>query len=697
MRHRTVVAWSATALALAIGASNPFFFPARLLADQDPRGGATGAPGAAAQAAAQNTAASILGQVVDGATGQPIADAIVTVGVRQVAIQQGAARAGAPAASGVVIPPPPPPPPPPPGGRGAAGPQPLRLLTGADGRFVIRDLPAGPVGLQASAPGYLAGNAGQVRPRGLARPIRVNPGDRTLEAVVRLWKVGVITGQVSDEAGEPAIGVNVQAFRRSDPGTASPAYLPSGSARTDDRGIYRLATLPPGDYIIAVRQLHSTVPTAMTDTMMQSLLGGVPAGAGSVLEMMSSSGLEALSGAGVRVGDFTYTSTTAGPMPDPARPSLAYQTTFYPGVTAAARARAVNVQSGQERSGVDLQLALVPAVRVSGSVSGPTGPVASTSVRLLAASPDVVSGLDDGDVATAVTGPDGAFMMMGVAPGQYIVRVERQGRSGLSGAAANNPLMQLFAGGASAGAPTTPLYGQVTLAVGQNDVPGVSLALGEGAHVSGRVVFDGDGAPAGEQLKGWGVTLAVASGTSSVSAATNRAAVDERGQFASAGYGAGRYWISANVQGGGAQWLPRMVTAGGRDVLGAPLDLGSGDVDDVVITMTNKLAQVTGTVRVDPGTVARTATVVLIPATYRPGQLTATSRRPRQVAASEQGVYTIGGLVPGDYLVVAVADEDASDMADEAYLAAITRVATRVTLADLDRKAIDLQVVRMPR
>ena len=108
----------------------------------------------------------------------------------------------------------------------------------------------------------------------------VNPGDRTLEAVVRLWKVGVITGQVSDEAGEPAIGVNVQAFRRADPGTPTAAYQGSGSARTDDRGIYRLATLPPGDYIIAVRQLHATVPTAMTDTMMQSLLGGVPAGAG---------------------------------------------------------------------------------------------------------------------------------------------------------------------------------------------------------------------------------------------------------------------------------------------------------------------------------------------------------------------------------------------------------------------------------
>ena len=119
------------------------------------------------------------------------------------------------------------------------------------------------------------------------------------------------------------------------------------------------------------------------------------------------------------------------------------------------------MQSGQERSGIDLQLSLMPAVRVSGSVTGPTGPIANATVRLLAASPDVVSGLDDGDVATAVTGPDGTFMMMGVAPGQYIARVERQGRSGLSGAAAKNPLMQMFAGGTSAGAPATPLYGQV--------------------------------------------------------------------------------------------------------------------------------------------------------------------------------------------------------------------------------------------
>ncbi len=688
-----VVAWVVGLSALAVGAASHALLASSPAPDQAgaPRG-ATPAPGGTTQGpgAAQSATGLILGQVVDGETGQPIADAIVTVGVRQVAIQQ-----GAPLAQGGAMAPPPPPPPPPPGARGAAGPAPIRLLTGSDGRFAIRDLPAGPVSLQASAPGYLAGNIGQSRPRGPARPLRLTPGQQVSDAVVRLWKVGVITGTVIDEAGEPVIGVNVLAYRRGDLGAASVAFVAAGSGRTDDRGVYRLSALAPGDYIVMARQTHSTVPTAATDSMMQSLLGGAPAGAGSILEMMSGPGLEALSGSGVRVGNLTYSSAIAGPMPATDKPSQAYQTSFHPGVSAGSQARLVTVQSGQERSGVDLPLRLAPAVRVSGLVTGPSGPVPGTTVRLMPASPDVITGLDDAEVANAVTGSDGTFTVLGVTPGSYVARVERQGRSGM---ASSSPLLQMFGGGGAPGTPQTPLYGQTALSVGVTDVSGLSVVLNEGARVSGRVQFDGDSPPAPTQMPSWFVQ-ATALGNAQAGVGPQRAALDERAEFKSPGFPGGRYWLSmlTQVPAGGGQWLPRSITASGRDVLNTPLDLGAGDVSDVVITLTNKLAQVAGTVRIDGGTVSKTATVVLIPATYRVGRETAPARRPRQVQASDLGAYSFASLVPGDYLIAAVDDQEASDMSDDTYLSGLLRVATRVTLADLDRRTLDVTIVKVPR
>src|SRR5262249_34900807 len=116
------------------------------------------------QAAAQPKGTGvILGQVIDGTTGDPISDATVTLAMRPVGAQP---LAGAPGANpqviagggragGVAAPPPqavgmP--------GQAAGGPaQPgqQRMLADATGHFVFHDLPKGTINLSASAPGYL--------------------------------------------------------------------------------------------------------------------------------------------------------------------------------------------------------------------------------------------------------------------------------------------------------------------------------------------------------------------------------------------------------------------------------------------------------------------------------------------------------------------------------------------------------------
>ncbi len=75
---------------------------------------------------------------------------------------------------------------------------------------------------------------------------------RTGESVTLvLTKGGVITGTVTNQAGEPVVGVNVQAVMVNPSNGLPFPYNVLGSAdRTDDRGVYRIYGLPEGTYAV---------------------------------------------------------------------------------------------------------------------------------------------------------------------------------------------------------------------------------------------------------------------------------------------------------------------------------------------------------------------------------------------------------------------------------------------------------------
>lgn len=70
---------------------------------------------------------------------------------------------------------------------------------------------------------------------------------------VEMIKGGVITGTVTDAAGEPVVGVRVRALRIRDPrGQVSRTFQYGSFERaTDDRGVYRLYGLSPGTYLVS--------------------------------------------------------------------------------------------------------------------------------------------------------------------------------------------------------------------------------------------------------------------------------------------------------------------------------------------------------------------------------------------------------------------------------------------------------------
>ncbi len=125
---------------------------------------------------------------------------------------------------------------------GAAGP---RTSTDSEGNFKIQGLDPGLYRISAGLPGYVI----QIPQMDPANANFYRPGD---SASLTLIKGGVVTGIVTNIAGEPVVNVSVRALRiRDADGNRIRSSAFAQPRMTDDRGYYRLYGLLPGTYVIA--------------------------------------------------------------------------------------------------------------------------------------------------------------------------------------------------------------------------------------------------------------------------------------------------------------------------------------------------------------------------------------------------------------------------------------------------------------
>ena len=341
--------------------------------------------------------AVVVGQVIDGISGEPIPEAIVTLNLPAFLPTLPTTPRG-------------------------------RAMADADGRFFFTDLPAGEYYLGASRDGYITGQYGQRRVSSRGELLPLKEGERRTDVVLRVWKYAVIGGTVIDEAGEPVVGVAVRALVRDVVaghtrfGTDS-YNVPS--TLTDDRGAFRLSRVQPGTYAVVAPSMHTTVPLAVMNSWDANTLR---------LELWRASVYE-VSALGQprtqQVGDFalmTLNSVLIPPQPGTDGRMSMYRTTYYPSATSAAAGTTVTVAAGEERTDLAITLRPVPAARVSGRLVTPDGTAPPPmAIKLVGeAMTDVVTRSLPSSIAevgfetaTAVSDASGRFTMLGVPPGEY--------------------------------------------------------------------------------------------------------------------------------------------------------------------------------------------------------------------------------------------------------------------------------------
>lgn len=564
-------------------------------------------------------------------------------------------------------------------------------VTTPKGRFAFVDLP--PVEtyfLTVSKGGYLDGGYGRPDPRGASAPITLTEGQWLGEVRMTLAKPGSISGAVLDERGEPVVGANVRVLPQIML-AGRPQWVAGPIAWTDDRGVYRIAGLGPGKYVVSVPSVQATLPigstlkpaTARAGTSMADLQAASDAGRAEKLLVDVGGGQQLV------VGRF---AVPPAPAADGQR--RAYPITFFPGTSTPADASVIELRAGEDRVGVDLALQPVRTARISGALQGPAEAIGNQLLRLM---PVGLEELGQGsEAATTVSAPDGRFSFFDVPNGSYKLELRHtimelayislgdastappapvqfpaQSASGFGVKAAPNGMQ----GSALNDWLPVKYWGELRLDVADRDIDSVVLPLHRPVTLSGTVAW----AP-GSTAATTSLYLESARGLRSMGMPS--VLFPQGSAFTIDGLMAGDYILrvrSATVE--SVMWE-------GRDYAERPLPTSAGrDLAGVVVTLSSATSTATGNVSDGNGPLTSLAAVIAYPVEqdgwtdygFNPARLSS-------VLATADGRFRFEGLPPAEYFFLAVPAAQERAWLDPAFLAAHAGVATRVRIERSDAK-----------
>jgi hypothetical protein len=238
------------------------------------------------------------------------------------------------------------------------------------------------------------------------------------------------------------------------------------------------------------------------------------------------------------------------------------------------------------------------------------------------------------------------------------------------------------------------LWADVPVSVGPNDHEDVPVPMRNGLRVSGRVEFSGSSTPpSADQFPAIGLTIDPADGRSEGPGTAVRGRVESNGQFTTMGVPPGRYLLRVTAPSG---WALRGAMVNGQDAADVPIELRDGDAAGVVITFTDRRSDLSGSVMSPAGQPDAGAAVIVFPVdreAWTGGS--SAPRRLKNVRSARDGSYAVSSLPAGDYFVAAVSDAVTADWQSAEFLAALSRLATRVMIGEGETRSLALTTVSL--
>ena len=498
-------------------------------------------------------------------------------------------------------------------------------------------------------------------------------GRADLTVTVHARRGASISGRVSYADGDPAVNVTVSLMRRGADGRVQ-KYLTGATIvslsglRTDDRGMFRLTGLPPGEYLIGVNE---TVNHGEDGAATTSMSEDIP---------------------GMFRGMFTQQLLM----------------TFYPSATSVKEAGVVKVAAGDERADVDITIPERELRTINGVVRSRRGgrPVVRARVSITRRDDPLSPGgpaaaffdpSEFGPNAT-MTDEEGRWQLKEIPDGAYAIHVKPPEEYETAPAVVvSNSNVSLPASSGDGIAVTNVNTGAYTpprrkrpyaptrrdLNVSGGDVSEFVVEIADGARVTGTVSIEGGGAPRYGRVA---MTSLGEGGAVSGDAGIPSGALDG-GRFAVEGLPAGKFVLQPSVGGADAELYLKSITWNGKDLLREPLELAEGgSAEGVRIVYARHPATLNVTVRGGAGKRAAGGVFVAIV----PVDLPAWSPRvpPVFCTTGDAGTCPISAP-PGEYRVVAMRRPVHSGVYEEEVRRRVP-TAPRVTLREGETSRVEL-------
>lgn len=536
-------------------------------------------------------------------------------------------------------------------------------MTNDDGQFVFEKLPAGTYTVRGTRTGHISGTYGQKQPGKPGTNIVLADGQQLKNLTFEIAKGGVISGSVLDEKNRPSIGTPVRVMRWTIQ-SGERMLTTAGAGTTDDRGMYRIYNLSPGEYVV------SAIPRNTASEILTSA------------DALNQARWEELAARGLAVGDMSL-SVNIADIQGSAQPIQGYAPVFYPGTTQLAGARGVRVGVAEEQLGIDFALQRVALTTVTGQVIVPTGQSPTTvQVRLLQADGNAL-GLGQQSVRPNQTG---TFTFRSVVPGQYTVFAVAT----ISEPRGPNAVPTGVGQWESSPRPGTQrrIWAQSDLFVDGVSPPVVSLTMREGMVVSGNISFVGS-APQPTDTQRVRVSMSpLGQPLQSLGVGNLQAMVDTGGRFTINGVIPGRYRVTAS----GAQgWSVKSVIVNGIDTMDFPLELAAdATAPAVTVQFGDRNTDLKGVLTDATGAPTADYSVVIFPEDQR--YWVPYARRMRSTRPATDGKFAFVGLPPGEYRIAAVTDVETGEWLDPEFLRQLLPASLGVRLADGQQVTQDIRV-----